>query len=200
MITDIGVDLDGVCYSFSKAFYAYASQRMNRDDLPEPLSWEFYKAWGLTSEEFRQWIVDGTRDANLFAQFPPEPFVNEMLTKFRAHNCRIHVVTNRPEESKEQTMEWLATWKVPHDYVIFTADKTDIVRHVDKLRFAGEIAMIEDNVENFVALESAGVRAYLYDQPWNRYYRTKKRIVLLYDFFESVFKHNAKLSLRKERV
>jgi uncharacterized HAD superfamily protein len=202
MITDIGIDLDGVCYPFSKAFYEYASSRLGRDDLSEPTTWEFYKDWGLASEEFEQWVVDGTKDANLFAQYPPEPSVKEIVNKFSAQNYRVHIVTNRPKEAQEQTQAWLKQWGIKYDTLMFTPNKPDIVDHVrnhygDKFCDAFQIAMIEDSVDNFKALEAAGVLAFLYDQPWNRHHATKKRVVLMYNFFEVILKHNRNLAKRK---
>ena len=195
MITDIGIDLDGVGYPFTKAFTEYATRVLDRDDLPEARTWEFYELWGLSYSEFQKMIVRGTQEANLFSQYPPDPYFLEMLKKLSAHNFKLHIVTNRPVEAQEQTAEWLKKHAVPHNSLLFTPDKTDLVGHVMS-RYTGgmpanyEIAMIEDYHENFKALQNAGVIAYLYDQPWNRHHSTNKRVVLLSDFIDAVITYN----------
>ena len=195
MITDIGIDLDGVGYPFTKAFTEYATRVLDRDDLPEARTWTFYESWGLSLEQFNQMIVKGTQEANLFAQYPPDTYFMNMLQKLSAHNFKLHIVTNRPAEAQAQTVEWLRKHSVPHNSLLFTPDKTDLIGHVISRYKTGlpdnyEIAMIEDYHENFKALQNAGVIAYLYDQPWNRHFSTNKRIVLLSDFIDAVITHN----------
>ena len=55
------------------------------------------------------------------------------------------------------TREWLAKHDVPFDALFFDRDKTSVRTDV----------FIEDNLENYAALEGAGTFATLVAQPWN---------------------------------
>lgn len=159
----IGVDLDGVCYDFSASVYL-AMEHQNHpkkpSHKPESETWSFYEDWGLDVKEFIDIVNQGVDDGIIFCG-PCRPGTKEAFRLLREAGHTLHIVTDRRsgtgDNAKENTYAWLNEHDLPYDTLTFSADKT-----VVKTDY-----FIEDKLENYDALEAAGVRAYLVDRPWN---------------------------------
>lgn len=73
---------------------------------------------------------------------------------------KIHIVTNRPPETRGLTLEWLSKHDVLYDRLDFAKDKT-----VSGIPFT---AFIEDKRETAYAMAERGVKSFLLDCPWNQ--------------------------------
>jgi FMN phosphatase YigB (HAD superfamily) len=58
---------------------------------------------------------------------------------------------------REQTVDWLAAYDVPHDSLTFTKDKTEVPADV----------FVDDSAKNVAQLVAAGVRTWMVNQPHN---------------------------------
>lgn len=178
----VGVDLDGVLYDFGGAFRHYLIEEYSwrREWCPDPVRWEFYEDWGISLIGFlnlcneaadRNWLWGGS----LMGGYPAV----EHLRRLRDAGHTIHVITNRsfgshPGRSQSATASWLQLWNVPYETLTFAADKTIIATDY----------FIEDNADNYLALEKAGCEAVLIDRPWNRHLTDARRVNSVSEFVD----------------
>lgn len=178
----VGVDLDGVCYDFADSLRLYLSESgldLNYNvSLGEVDKWHFYRDWGMTDEEFVQHCHDGVDAEWIFAVGIPRDNASDAVNFMRAFGNTVHIVTDRsfgkvPENSQRNTKLWLDVWGFGYDTLDFSADKTSVETDV----------FIEDKLENYDALEAAGVDVYLVDRPWNQDdSRCRKRVRSIQQF------------------
>lgn len=183
----IGIDLDGVCYDFAKSLseYLVESEGFDPDSLPEPTCWEFYeKDWGLTLDEFLTLFAKGVDAGYVFRVGDPHDDCVEIMRTLHLDHS-LHIVTHRTigERGVQNTMEWLFEKQIPYDTITFSRDKTIVKTDL----------FIEDNVDNFLALEEAGVQAVLMDRPWNQHLDTPYRVEDWCAFYEYVEEYTWRL-------
>lgn len=161
----VGFDLDGVLYNFGdsvRRYLEFTGQGHIWKSGPTPKAyWDFYKDWGWTGKQFVEFCNEGA-DAGFIFTGPARPGAAEAVNAIRDMGHSIHIVTDRsfgscPSVSHSNTSQWLKEHGIPYDSLTFTADKTIV--NVD--------TMIEDKLENYDALEKAGVRTYLINRAWN---------------------------------
>lgn len=184
MITDVGIDLDGVMYDFATEFRKYCAFRLGRTDLPEPRHWEFYEDWGLDKDTFYSWLTEATVNDELF--FTGKPYDNtiEGWQKLRSMGMRIHVLTHRHIEAVAQTSEWLRKHNFIPDSLHFGFDKA----HLEGLAI-DQAAAIDDYTKYYDEYEETGVKAFLRNQPWNSHHHGR-RVDDLLDFANAVETYN----------
>ena len=162
----IGIDLDGVCFDFADSLrrYLYATQQNGNLTISEgePNQWDFYHDWGLSVEEFVQMCHDGA-DAGYVFRGDCRDMAPSAINFIKSLGHTIHIITDRqfgtyPAVSHRNTREWLEQHDIKYDTLTFSADKTAVKTDM----------FIEDKLENYDALVSAGVDCYLVDRPWNQ--------------------------------
>jgi len=186
----VGLDLDGVLYDFSGALRQYLVTQYSWDEkwCTEPTRWEFYEDWGLSLAGFKKICHQAADNRALWNTREPLggwPVISE-LRHLREAGHTLHVITNRgfgthPGESHADTAEWLSLWKIPYDTLTFSGDKTIV--HTD--------FMIEDNVDNYLALEKSGCAAVLINRPWNEYLKSAVRVFSVKEFVDLVLREAA---------
>lgn len=179
----VGVDVDGVCLRFAESLREYMRAcGVDVSGYEDPQRWEFYLDWGYSLEEFIDWCNRGVNDGWIFARGEAYEGTREALCRLREAGHSIHFVTDRsfgePGMSALNSYRWFADHGLPYDSVTFSADKT-----VTDLDF-----FIDDKVENYDALDLAGVEVYLCDRPWNRNpaHRSFRRVAGLPHFVDVV--------------
>lgn len=177
LITDVGIDLDGVVYPFMNAFKKYCIDVLERTDFPDPKTWEFYEEWDIGKEQFNEMLRSAPVSHRLFASEYPMKQVREGWDMLRDLGVKMHVITARPSTAWAQTAEWLHDHDLIPDHLHFTHDKT-VLSHVA----SNESAMIDDHVDYYTQLEQSGVLAVLQTQPWNIYHDRAIRADSLVDF------------------
>jgi len=160
----VGIDLDGVCYDFTRAIAECHTGPDNpypNEKFPEAKRWEFYLDWGWSLAEFVAHCDKAVDQGYLFRMGEPLNDAREQLERLREQGHKIVLITDRSfgERSEVNTYEWLEDYEIPFDEIYFTADKASIP--VDW--------HIDDKVENIEAMLAAGVRAILHDRPWNQH-------------------------------
>jgi hypothetical protein len=147
----IGLDIDGVLADWTGAW----AKR-----FPElsatPASWYFDRVVG---KRFNSMKEAGTLDEFYLSL---EPLMKPEDIPFEPH-CYI---TSRPV-SKEITEQWLDKHGFPSRQVL-TVDLG--ISKVQVAKDAGVEIFIDDSFENFVELNNAGIRTYLYTASWNKKY------------------------------
>lgn len=176
----IGIDLDGCLYDFEASLKYFLVKHVDAGlwDLPEPSCWDFYESdWGMTETEFMSYFEDGVNSGIVFAYGGVDPGGAECLEKLSTDHS-IHIVTHRQIGllSASNTEAWLIKNEITYDTLTFSKDKTVVKTDV----------FIEDNVDNFLALEESGVRSFLMDRPWNRHYHTPYRVYGWDEFYNNI--------------
>jgi 5'(3')-deoxyribonucleotidase len=162
----VGFDLDGVLFDFARSVQEYMRslglkcEWKGEDEGAQ--SWDFYKQWDLSIDEFIEICDDGVDAGYIFRNnvHRGSHYALEM-TKAMGHD--IIIITDRnfgnpKTNSQKATVEWWE-WAGFPDYteLHFSPDKTIV--HTD--------TFVEDKLENYDVLEAAGVDVYLVNRPWN---------------------------------
>lgn len=184
MITDVGIDLDGVMYDFAWVFHKYAQDRMGKE-LSEPSTWDFYREWGMTDEQFNEWLEDGVKNLRLFDYLNPLFNTHEGWKLLKDNNIKIHVLTHRSPHSYEQTVQWLVKNNLIPDSLHFGQNKTIL-----KTLAQDECAAIDDMVQFYDSYNKEGVLSFLRTQPWNQERRARRCADLL-EFAQAIVAINA---------
>lgn len=180
----IGVDLDGVVYNFGDALreFVYRYENVERGTLPNPTSWEFYEVdWGWDLDKFMYYFTKGVDAGFIFVYGGAEAGAAKNIARLRDDGHSIHIITHRSvgTHSVSNTGVWLKRAGIEYDELCFSKDKTTIPTDI----------FIEDNVENFLALEAVGTRAFIMDRLWNRHLDTSHRVSSWDEFYERVQAH-----------
>lgn len=166
----VGVDLDGVLHPFIESIARYLSELGFAADPHTWVGWSGCEAWGITYDEFCAWCDRAADERVLYAQ-PPYPGAVEAMQQLFEAGVELHLVTARsfgssPAASVYSTCQWLADWGIPFTSLTFAADKTVVPTDV----------FVEDNVDNFDALEAAGTTAILISNRYNAAADGRRRV------------------------
>lgn len=177
----VGIDLDGVLYNFTHAFRRYLVENhgFRPEHCPEPMRWEFYEDWGIQLPQFLA-LCDMAADAYKLwscGELWGGDEVRDALQQLQRDGHTLHIITHREFGSHKavsafQTGRWLYYCQVPYDTLTFSGDKTIVPTDW----------MIEDNVDNYLALEASGCRSVLIDRPWNQGLPGARRVKSVQEF------------------
>lgn len=154
----VGIDLDGCVYNFIAALRNYrVSKGIPFESMPEPQSWEMWRDWGMSKEEFSQSMAEAEA-VGLFHQGEAYDGAIEALQQLKADGHSLHIITHRwRPHAQTSTIGWLAVNEVPYDTLTFAENKGGYP--VD--------LCIEDNIDNARAIEACGITCVLMSRPWN---------------------------------
>lgn len=180
---NIGFDKDGVIYDYTKAFHNYLRSSGIRPDLPEdyvPSHWNWFQnePINITMEEYLRIHNQGIQEMQIFwigeLLDPDIPFQMQRIID-AGHN--LNIVTYRLGFSAETaTYKFLFDNKIPFSSVVFSKDKTV----VDNDYF------IEDNLNNYDALDAAGIKVYLLNQSYNQEKDNRRRVDSVKEYVDIV--------------
>lgn len=150
----LGVDLDGVCADFYRAFRPIVAEWF--DVAPESLTTNVtygLSEWGITSpgvyEQVHRFAVT---QRELFRRLEPIPGAPAALRRLSSANVRIRIVTHRlfikyfHQFAIQQTIDWLDHYGIPYWDLCFMKDKAAV----------GADLYIEDSPSNIAALRADG--------------------------------------------
>lgn len=195
MITDVGIDLDGVLYPFAKAFNNYCCERMGRLFLPEPTHWNFYEDWDLDEETFYKWLDEAAESHQVFATEEPYQGVAEAWDALRQMDVRIHIITSRPQASWEQTAGWLTQHGLKADSLHFNKTKGFLTKISN-----GKSALIDDHIAYYREAKANGIFPVLMNRSWNQSEEDFTRVNNLLEFAYFIRGYNLvkKAEIKKE--
>jgi 5'(3')-deoxyribonucleotidase len=189
MTLKVGVDLDGVCYSFddSLRLSLVVNRGYNPEACPPSTRWEFYEDWGLSLAEFLSAFAEGVDTGIIFAQGDAYPGTREALQRMIDAGHELHVITDRtvgtPGIAEGATARWIAEHLPTMKSLTFSRDKTVVPTDM----------MIDDKPANYHALEAAGCDAWLFNRPWNQSAtEITKRVNSLDEFADMVINYSRK--------
>ncbi len=170
----IGLDLDGVIYSWHDAVES------------------FYREFkGYTGESYYFWTTYIPSRPNsemeficqinvLYSSKTPSKEQRQIPELLSKHHV-IYYITSRPESARLTTEMYLRKHKFPfHENLIFTQDKATVAR-ARKIDW-----FLDDNVKHVRDLSKV-TRAVLFARPWNRDYWEKFRTIFsLREFYKMI--------------
>lgn len=166
--------IDGCAYDFAASLRHYLCRHRGwrAIDCPEPVRWEFYEDWGLSLQQFLAFCHQGVDAGVVFSHGFPLAGTRDAFGMLKAAGHTVHIITDRSfgtnGRSEGATRAWLDRHHLPYDSLTFAHDKTIV----------GVEVMVDDKLENYDAMESAGVETYLLKRPWNRAGQPSRRSVL----------------------
>lgn len=155
---NVVVDLDGVVYDFVGALRSWLIAKGYPKVGAEPQHWDFPE-WGIPPERIELECMEAVAAGHLFWTGTAVEGAAEVLRAIRIEGHTIKFVTARCwSGSVEATHAWLATQGIEYDGIVFVRDKACVAADL----------YLDDAPHQIVALRSAGRRAVVFDQPYNR--------------------------------
>lgn len=178
-MAEIGFDVDGVIYRFTKAYHSWLNQSrgMSLDLEVEALSWDWFLEWE-TKEQFCENLHNSVDAKQMYWTGELyESQIAQNLHDLKAAGHNIHIVTARTfgktSCALEATKHFFKENNLVYDTMLVSKDKT--VASVD--------IFLEDNLANYDALEAAGIASFLINRPYNLVEGDNRRCVSSVDEF-----------------
>ncbi|MBU6501079.1 MAG: hypothetical protein KGJ89_03050 [Patescibacteria group bacterium] len=161
----IGLDLDDVVADSGAAIIEMHNKKHGADfkkaDFRE-FSWE--KTWGISREE-RVKELDEFFATDQLKKINPVAGSVKAIKAIKAQGHELYIITARETKEREETKLWIegrfpdAFADVHHTTF---GKKSGICKELEIDVF------IEDNLATAIDCAAAGIRVFLFDQPWNR--------------------------------
>jgi uncharacterized HAD superfamily protein len=161
----IGVDCDGVLASDRQLWQRL--QACFPEHIPARYDDLATFEWPRVTAETAALCLELSADPAFAERLQPMAGMARGLRQLRATGYRIQLITARPACVRAATWRWLRRYGVA-DYV---EDVHCVAGGPDKVPLAlglGCAAFVEDNYATAEAMGAAGIRAYLFDAPYNR--------------------------------
>jgi hypothetical protein len=184
VITDVGIDIDGVMYDFAGVFHEFVQNRSGMT-LPKPQKWDFYKEWGMSDKEFDAMLAEAIDNMRIFDSVAPMTNTVEGWNLLKAHDIKIHVLTHRNHLAYTQTVNWLTKYGLIPDSLHFGNNKTILSTIA-----TDECAAIDDYTVYYDQYEKANILSFLRTQPWNGE-KYARRVYDLLEFAEKIVTLNS---------
>ncbi|MDO8569682.1 MAG: hypothetical protein Q7R89_02835 [bacterium] len=167
----IGFDLDDLLLGFFDALHPYCNNRYGtscqRGDLT---SFSLAKLWGVSEEEATKRVFDFYQSSEHWGAKPVDGSV-EGIKKLKQHH-KLHVITAKPEELKDKTLEWLDKhFPQMFDGIHFTNHYNGNGLKRSKGEVCKELGIelfVDDFLENVNNVANFDIPALLFDAPWNQ--------------------------------
>jgi hypothetical protein len=167
----IGLDIDGVLGDFHAHFTQYAEMFLQREI--SPVYWDgsvpFWRYIGVGKAKYREMKL-GYRQGRMKRSMPVFLHAAQLAKKVRSAGAEVWVCTTRPylrhDNIDPDTCWWLKNNGIQYDGVLFGDTKyRDLSRLVGRDRVLG---VLDDDPEQILRAEQAGLTGYLIDRPYNR--------------------------------
>jgi len=170
----LGVDLDGVCADYTKAFRTYAAKALGKPEtsMGEQTSWRIEECgWGVRDRQhFLQLHRDAVVEERMFAQMPEIEGASDALWRLSDMGVYIRIITHRlvfnweHDITVSDTVQWMQQKRadgrprIPYRDVCFCAKKGDV----------GADLYIDDAPHNIANLRKERNEAVCFDAPYNQ--------------------------------
>lgn len=191
---DIMVDIDDVLFPLAPELHRVAHEMGLHDNSQEALEvWHGWKQYGCHKQDWLD-VFARLADEHYYLTAAPIPGALEAVRHLWWLGHNVHLVTARgfafegdahdhSAKIREWTTQWIEDHAVPHvGPITFTKDKVA----AGPWDYA-----IDDGDHNYVALDNAGVRVYLLDQPHNRAFEAERRVHTVAEFVDIILEEAA---------
>jgi uncharacterized protein len=168
----LGIDVDNVLAETTGIFLAELNKFYGTSISPNDLHfYDIEPILGLSHEETKPFFHKLFKERKLM-DCPVIAGAKEAVIELKK-KYDIYIVTSRPKEHEEQTIEWLKKMAVPYDHVEHSIER---LKH--KFTTEHQIKIfIEDDLEQAIYMAESGVKTFLIDYPWNQTLDIKKRLI-----------------------
>lgn len=168
----IGFDLDDVLLDFRETLHVYHNNNYGTNYKREQFKEALEEMWNCTIEESKKRVFNFYQSSEHRNAEPINGAV-EKIKKLKQHHI-LHVVTARPEELKNITLEWLDKYfPQTFDGIHFTNQYQ--YHEKGPIRTKGEVCkelgiefFVDDSLCNVNDIANFGIPALLFDGPWNQ--------------------------------
>lgn len=175
-----GIDLDNVCFDFRDVFRKYLNNVLDIDLLEEELTcYLWYEGTDKISEDEFWEEFHKFGNAGKYKELPLLPGTLDALDKITQAGHEIFYITNRPEYTRQDTIDALREHNFPFRKNLFYAlgDKGSLVNKLNISIFVEDSSKaITDIVNNTSAV------VYCVDYPANRKLDEHNKIKRIYDW------------------
>jgi FMN phosphatase YigB (HAD superfamily) len=155
---NIGLDLDGVLYPFTEVIHAFAEKHLG---IPLPRNfekWGFFDDWGMDWPEFLTLMEEGHAAGMVYHEGLITEGAVDVINRLSEHGHEITFITARGTYARATTRAWLDSHGLYHELIMGAEDKGSHPLDV----------LLDDGAHNIEAARAAGIRAIVFDQPWNQ--------------------------------
>ena len=166
----IGFDLDDVLLDFRESLHRYHNYRFGTDYKRHQFRENLAEMWNCSMEEEIKRVFNFYQLPEHWNSLPVDGAVDGVKKLRQSHN--IFVITAKPEELREKTLEWLDRhFPQMFDGIHFTNQyhgsglkraKGEICREL------GVEVFVDDTLDNVTDVADFGIPALLLDAPWNQ--------------------------------
>jgi uncharacterized HAD superfamily protein len=155
------MDVDGVLYRWSDTAN-FLLKRQFGYDLVESTSWNYIKE-SVAPEHWKWLWADGVLKHGLFRHGNCYPGSFEAMGALKAMGHEIVILTSRPDDAIQDTLDWVAYHRIPTSevHILGPGKKKSTVTPACDI-------CLDDNADNVRDLETTGAVSLLWDRPWNR--------------------------------
>lgn len=182
----IGIDIDEVVTEFMKHFLEYSNRRNGTSFSVDEI--QKVHLWETPVHDSKEESIREVMEFQLSPDFDNLDFVDgarEAIRKLGEKN-EIYFVTSRPPEIKKQTLKMLnRTFSNIPFGVVFSGDiyggarpKSEICADI------GISLIIEDNAKYAKECADNGIKAFLLEKPWNRYFEKHENVIKVKNWSE----------------
>lgn len=171
----LGVDLDGVCGDYTRAFgtVVAAESGVTFDELGPQTSWEFAECWGghvRDGDHFRELHKRAVLEHRIFSDMPEIDGASDALWELSDAGVHIRIITHRlcvnwgHDVAAADTVAWLQRTRpdgrplIPYRDLCFMSDKTDV----------GCDLLVDDAPHNVLGARRNRIDAIVFDAPYNQ--------------------------------
>lgn len=164
----VGIDLDGVCYSFTEDSRVVCAEYKHVDpsELPDPACWNFpEEQWDIPMHIFWELWFEDVAKGRAWRKRPPVDGTVEALNKIMDNGHTIHIISSR-KGGEVATLGWVNEFAIPYDTLTIGHDKTAVNFDV----------LLDDWEKNWRDCQDAGRRCVIAHQPWNTHLTEAERV------------------------
>ncbi|MEK7461706.1 MAG: hypothetical protein AAB586_01405 [Patescibacteria group bacterium] len=168
----IGFDLDDVLLDFRESLHRYHNYRFGTDYKRHQFRENLAEMWNCTEEESKKKVF-GFYQSSEHRNAEPINGAVEKIKKLKQHHI-LHVITAKPEELKNISLEWLDK-HFPQTFAGIHFTNQYQYQEKGLKRTKGEVCkelgvefFVDDSLHNVNDIASFGIPALLFDAPWNQ--------------------------------
>ncbi len=169
---NIVVDIDEVMANFLEQFIQFQEKKYGRTiQFENYTSYSLKDFFGVSEEEELKQIYE-FYTTEFFKKIKPMPNSKESLEKLKGQGHRLFVVTARQNHIAKETINWVKIHypNIFEDIIITNeGEKTaSYEKKVDVCTTIGAEIIIEDSFKNASEAAREGMKAILFNKPWNQ--------------------------------
>ncbi len=176
----VAIDLDGVCFCFDKHMCELIGDLFGIEITPSEITeyeWNKIPGFGITKrmweEAFYKFIISGG-----FQELDMYPGARFSLHKIQESGFEIYYITDRPKDSRAQTLVSIAKHNLPINGLLFNRNKGALAKSL------GVVAAIDDKDEHIQSYEDFGITSFRMKKGYNG--ERKLTVSSLEEFFKNL--------------